>query len=150
MISFTCLQELNLINEEVKLDDPQSIHYVFGGMAPISVSLLIRMFEQRGFQAISRVLSLLPGGIINPAPRDEHEFFEPSTINRVKKVLIYFLGGVTYAEVAAIRFLNTHSMFSGRFKFVVATTSIISSEKCMRQMRTAAVNNLDLNSLATQ
>lgn len=85
-----------------------------------------------------------------PTQRDEHEFFEPSTINRVKKVLVYFLGGVTYAEVAAIRFLNTHSMFAGRYKFVVATTSIISSEKCMKQMRTASVNNLDLNTLATQ
>lgn len=53
--------ELNLVNEEVRLDNPQSIHYVFGTMAPISVSLLIRMFEQRGFQAISRVLNLLPG-----------------------------------------------------------------------------------------
>ena len=42
-----------------------------------------------------------------PNQRDEHEFFEPSTINRVKKVLVYFLGGVTYAEIAAIRFLNT-------------------------------------------
>ena len=32
--------ELDLVNEEVKIDQPQSIHYVFGGMAPISVSLL--------------------------------------------------------------------------------------------------------------
>ena len=32
--------ELNLINEEIKIDNPQTIHYVFGGMAPISVSVL--------------------------------------------------------------------------------------------------------------
>ena len=82
-----------------------------------------------------------------PNQRDEHEFFEPSTINRVKKVLVYFLGGVTYAEIAAIRFLNTQSSLSGRFKFVIATTSIISSEKCLKQMRTAAINNLDLTTL---
>lgn len=31
---------LNLINETVRIDDPTSIHYVFGGMAPISISLL--------------------------------------------------------------------------------------------------------------
>jgi len=50
----------------------------------------------------------------------------------VKKVLVYFLGGVTYAEIAAIRFLNSHNMFGGRFKFVIATTSIISSKKCLQ------------------
>ena len=45
-------QELNLVNEEIRIDDPQSIHYVFGGMAPISVSVLERMFESKGFQNI--------------------------------------------------------------------------------------------------
>ena len=115
-----------MINEEVRIDDPQSIHYVYGGMAPISVSVLVRMFEGRGFHAIQKVLNLLPGGIVHPSQRDEAEFFEPTTL-RVKKVLIYFLGGVTFAEVAAVRFLNTPSVFGGRYKFVIATTSIISS-----------------------
>ena len=138
--------DLNLINEEIRIDDPQSIHYVFGGMAPISVSVLVRMFEGRGFQAIQKVLALLPGRVTHPSPRDEQEFFEPTTL-RVKKVLVYFLGGVTFAEIAAIRFLNNSHVFGGRFKFVIATTAIISSEKCMKQMRTASVNNLDLNTL---
>lgn len=55
--------ELNLLpeNEEMNIQNPTSIHYVFGGMAPITVSLIIRMFEQNGFSAISRVLNLLPG-----------------------------------------------------------------------------------------
>ena len=101
-------------------------------MAPISVSLLKRMFESGGFQAISRALQLLPGLAKQPTQREENELFEHSTINRVKKVLVYFLGGVTYAEISAIRFLNTQSSLAGRFKFVIATTSIISSEKCLR------------------
>ena len=90
---------------------------------------------------------MLPGDIETPG-REEAELFDTSGGSlRVKKVLVYFLGGVTYAEVAAIRFLNSTHL-GQRFKFVVATTSVISSEKCMRQMRTAAVNNLDLNTLA--
>ena len=60
---------------------------------------------------------------------------------------MYFLGGVTFAEIAAIRFLNTHNRFGGRYKFVIATTSIISSKKCMEQMRSASLNNLNLNTL---
>jgi len=53
--------ELNLINEEVKIDNPTTIHYVYGGMAPISVSVLERMFAMKGFSAIERILKLLPG-----------------------------------------------------------------------------------------
>ena len=41
--------ELQLINETVRIDNPQSIHYVFGGMAPISVSLIEKMIDNRGF-----------------------------------------------------------------------------------------------------
>jgi hypothetical protein len=83
---------------------------------------------------------------MSPSLREEQEFFEPSSV-RTKKVLVYFLGGVTYAEIAAIRFLNLHNRFIGRYKFVIATTSIISSKKCMEQMRSASVNNLSLNTL---
>lgn len=94
------------------------------------------------------VLSLFPCASAAPRPQEEQEFFESSSLRSAKKVLVYFLGGVTYAEVAAIRFLNTHSKFAGRYKFVIATTSIISSKKCMKQMRTAASNQLNLNSFS--
>ena len=74
---------------------------------------------------------MLPGEINTPKQREEQEFFE-SNPSRLKRVLVYFLGGVTYAEIAAIRWLNTsHPRLAGRFKFVIATTSIISSKKCM-------------------
>ena len=124
--------ELNLLqeNEEINIQNPQSIHYVFGGMAPISVSLIIRMFQQNGFSSISRVLNLLAGRDIKPSPREEKEFFEQNAL-RIKKVLVYFIGGVTFAEIAAIRFLNRREVFGSRFKFVIATTSIISSDKCV-------------------
>ena len=52
-----------------------------------------------------------------------------SASRRTKKVLVYFLGGVTYAEISGIRKLN--AICGGNYKFVIATTSIISSEKCM-------------------
>jgi hypothetical protein len=104
------------------------------------------MFKLRGFSNIERILKLLPGEETRPSPREEKEFFETSQQVRAKKVLVYFLGGVTFAEIAAIRFLNTH-VLKGRFKFVIATTSIVSSEKCMKQMRTAATNQLDLTTV---
>ena len=39
------------------------------------------------------------------SPENEFEFFE-SIAKQKKKVLIYFLGGVTFAEIAALRFLS--------------------------------------------
>ena len=118
-----------MIDEEINMANPQSIHYVFGGMAPITARLIERMFEQRGFQAIQRALNLLPGQHSGPSMSEEIQFFGSASSLRPKKVLVYFLGGVTFAEVAAIRFLNQR--FENRYKFVVATTSIISGEKCM-------------------
>jgi len=53
-------------------------------------------------------MSLIPGPQVYP--EDELEFFEPKLEQRTrpekKKVLLYFLGGVTFAEIGAIRFLN--------------------------------------------
>lgn len=104
------------------------------------------MFEgSRGFSGIKKVLDLLAGNSISPKAQEEQEFFDWNTTRRTKKVLVYFLGGVTFAEIAAIRFLN--KLWSGQYKFIIATSSIISSEKCMRQMRTASINNLDLMTL---
>ena len=58
--------------------------------------------------------------------------------------MVYFIGGVTFAEIAALRFLNT---LMPDKKFIVATTSIISGNSCMQQMRTAKDNNLDFMTL---
>jgi hypothetical protein len=38
---------------------------------------------------------------------------------RRKRVLVYFIGGITYGEIAAIRFLN--KIFKDK-KFIIATT----------------------------
>ena len=62
-----------------------------------------------------------------------------------KKVLVYFVGGVTFAEVAAIRFLNR--MRNSKVRYVIATTQIINGNKCVKQMRTGLENNLDPISL---
>ena len=137
--------ELNLISENVRIDDPQSIHYVFGGMAPISVSLIERMCDVKGFLPMQKTLSLLPGRIMCPEAPVEKEFFQQSM--RTKKILIYFLGGVTFAEIAAIRYLNKCPKFKDKVKFVIATTSIINGNKCIRQMQTASENHIDLTKI---
>ena len=121
--------EFNLISESVNIADPQSIHYVFGGMAPISVSIIERMVSNKGFIPMQKALDLLPGRIMCPPPKVEKEIFSPGV--KCKKILVYFLGGVTYAEISAIRYLNNCKKFKDKVKFVIATTSIINGNKCV-------------------
>ena len=64
-----------------------------------------------------------------PPQNVEKDFF--SSTHNTKKILVYFLGGVTFAEVAAIRYLNNCRKFKDRVKFVIATTSIINGNKSM-------------------
>ena len=45
-----------------------------------------------------------------------------------KKIIIYFIGGITYAEIAAIRFLQ---ILNQGFKFIIATTCIINGESAL-------------------
>ena len=121
----------------MKLDKPEDIHYVFSGLAPLSVRLVEMMMNQGGFNRIREQLKLLPGAVVSPD--NEAEFFKET--QRQKRILVYFIGGITFAEIAALRFLNT--LFPDK-KFTVATTSIINGNSCMQQMRTAKDNNLDL------
>ena len=76
-------------------------------------------------------------------PHNEQELFEPlrkPTGNQKRKILIFFLGGITFAEISAIRFLN--KQFSDK-QFIIATTSIISAEKVIKQMDPVLENSLD-------
>lgn len=70
------------------------------------------------------------------------EFFSSSRspsleVFKKKKVLVYFVGGVTYGEVAAVRFLN--KLFKDKV-FIVATTQMINGEGCIDMMR-GNINN---------
>ena len=107
------------------MDIPENIHYVFAGLAPLSVRLIEMLISAGGFARIKDQLKLLPGAEIKPD--NEAEFFKET--QRKKKILVYYVGGVTFAEIAALRFLN--KIFPDK-KFVVATTSIINGNSCMQ------------------
>ena len=85
---------------------------------------------------------MLPGASI--APPNEYELYQQNRghdQNKKKKILVYFIGGVTYAEVAAIRFLN--KMFKDKY-FMVATTQMINGDTCMEMIRGKLDYNLDI------
>ena len=58
---------------------------------------------------------------------------------------MYFVGGVTFAEIAALRFLNQQK--NAKVRYIIATTSVINGNRCMDEMRTGLENALDPVSL---
>jgi hypothetical protein len=56
--------------------------------------------------------------------------------------MVYYIGGITYGEIAAIRFLN--KLFKDK-KFIIATTQIINGETCIEMLRGNHDTKLDLS-----
>lgn len=52
----------------------------------------------------------------------------------MKRVLVYFVGGITYGEIAAIMNLN-EMMKEKQLQFIVATTQIINGKKCIEMLK---------------
>lgn len=85
-------------------------------------------------------------------PANEGDFFgnknQPAGLiidqSKKRRVLIYYIGGITYGEIAAIRFLN--KLFTDR-KFIIATTQIINGDACVEMLRGNINNRLNPASL---
>ena len=130
---------LNLVNENVNYASPSDISFVHNGFAPISIRLIEYILENKGMAAlhakgIFKLLGLTEDKLYSP--RDEAKLFQsqapgmiPMRAPKKKKVLIYFVGGVTYAEMAAIRFLQN---LYPTFKFIIAATCIINGVRALK------------------
>jgi hypothetical protein len=85
-------------------------------------------------------------------PANESDFFGNKQVpqgliidqSKKRRVLVYYIGGITYGEIAAIRFLN--KIFTDR-KFIIATTQIINGDACIEMLRGKINNRLNPNSL---
>ena len=116
-----CLEKLNLCNEKVNLFHPDDTSYVFSGFSPLSIRLIEKAITQ-GWSSIQK--DVLKNFIceIN-YPEDERPIIEPQLENNV--ILLVFIGGITYSEIAAIRYLNKSPKYS-KYKFLIITTQVIS------------------------
>nr|KAF6311913.1 hypothetical protein mPipKuh1_009102 [Pipistrellus kuhlii] len=101
----TIRKTLRLWMDDVNEQNPTDISYVYSGYAPLSVRLA-QLLARPGWRSIEEVLRILPGPHFEerqPLPTGLQKKRQPGE-NRV--TLIFFLGGVTFAEVAALRFLS--------------------------------------------
>ncbi|KAK3771335.1 hypothetical protein RRG08_024291 [Elysia crispata] len=131
---------MRLIVEDINEQTPTDIAYVYSGYAPLSIRLA-QTLARPGWRSITEVLNLLPGPKVEEVQqipmglrkRRASVTSSQSSMGEQKLTLVFFLGGVTQAEVAALRFLAQQD--DGHpTDYVIATTRIVTGAKLLAEM----------------
>ena len=146
----TIRKQLALIQADVDTSCPDDISYVSSGYAPISTRLIQTCIK--GWTGKEEALKELPGRGIDILQRFPPEEFSqalkqssgPSLDSLAKEwnksrdskekpvLLVYFVGGVTYAEIAAMRFLSKAVSFP--YNIMCCTTSVINGNTFIKSL----------------
>lgn len=110
-----CRKPLRLIVDDVDEQAPEDIAYVYSGYAPISIRLLQGALARNGaflgWHSIQETLKALPGKLTDKiqesaeSPSSDRFGIGPSE-NQEPISLICFLGGCTFTEISAVRWMN--------------------------------------------
>ncbi|KAI1090743.1 small conjugating protein ligase-like protein [Rostrohypoxylon terebratum] len=149
-------KQLRLIVDEVNEHDPNDIAYVYSGYAPLSIRLVQCILQKQYLLSITRgntgagVGTAAGGGAQGWRGFDEAvKHARGQTFDEVQKgedkavkarallsggsdkktVFVVFVGGITFTEIAALRFIAKKE--EARRNIVICTTSIISGNKMM-------------------
>ncbi|KAL2227707.1 UNVERIFIED_CONTAM: Vacuolar protein-sorting-associated protein 33 [Sesamum indicum] len=133
----TIKRALQLVVEDTDTANPNDIAYVFSGYAPLSIRL-VQQAIRSGWRPIEEILRLLPG------PHSEikrlqmcvmqfSDLIKYCNLNysrladgRRSLVLVVFIGGVTFAEISALRFLCSQEGMA--YDLIVGTTKIVNGQ----------------------
>ncbi|KAG1664204.1 Vacuolar protein sorting-associated protein 33B [Nymphon striatum] len=121
-------RKLNLvpkIDKSYDLKNPTDMAYVYSGAyTPIIPRLVEHVIDRSNFSGIDDIMKLLPGSTIFKS--------SSSQLNSPPPVaLVYFMGGVTRAEISALRLI-------GRMKgwtIIIATTAFINGSTMINSAR---------------
>ncbi|KAK2813186.1 hypothetical protein FQN50_000864 [Emmonsiellopsis sp. PD_5] len=150
-------KSLRLIVDEVNEQNPDDIAYVYSGYAPLSVRLVQCVLQKPyilsltkgipapaagasaslpspGWLGFEEVVKSARGATFNVVQKgDEKAARARQTLSGtggVKTVFVFFLGGITFTEIAALRFIANKE--SARRQIVICTTGIISGNRMMK------------------
>ena len=122
---------LSLIVDDVNEQDPDDIAYVYSGYAPLSVRLVQCVLQKKrllarirgntsggphavssgaqGWRGFDEVVSYARGKTFDEVQKGEDKIVRARTMlnghGERKTVFVFFVGGITYTEIAALRFL---------------------------------------------
>ncbi|NXK68711.1 VP33B protein, partial [Sylvietta virens] len=116
------------LDGEYDLKMPRDMAYVFGGAyVPLSCKIIEQVLERRGWQGLEEVVRLLNG---NEFSVSDSAVEDNPACESQRVVLAVFLGGCTFSEIAALRFLGKER----GCKFIFLTTAITNSARMMEAM----------------
>ena len=149
---------LRLIVDEVNEQNPNDISYVYSGYAPLSVRLVQAILQKQHLLAITKGSQAAVGSDSSSSIAQGWQGFEAALNNvrgttfsktqkgeeaatkarhllqgnagaKVKTVVVMFLGGITYTEIAALRFIAKKE--ENKRRILICTTSILSGNSIM-------------------
>ncbi|KAK2072829.1 hypothetical protein P8C59_007160 [Phyllachora maydis] len=147
---------LRLIVDEVNEHDPNDIAYVYSGYAPLSIRLVQSIIQKQYLTSITRGNAAAnPASVTGASPQgwrgfddavkhvrgqtfDEAQRGEDKAVKArallsgsagKKTVFVIFVGGISFTEIAALRFIAKKE--EARRNIVICTTSIVSGNKMM-------------------
>ncbi|KAF2674726.1 Sec1-like protein [Microthyrium microscopicum] len=148
-------KNLHLIVDEVNESEPDDIAYVFSGYAPLSVRLVQCVLQKQylaslsatggaggtpagaglGWRPFEDTVKLVRGATVDETQTGEEkavrarQMLNGSVGEAGKTVVVFFLGGVCRAELAALRFVADKLKGQGRGKkLLICTTNVISGD----------------------
>uniref|UniRef100_A0A8C2M1B3 Vacuolar protein sorting-associated protein 33B n=1 Tax=Cricetulus griseus TaxID=10029 RepID=A0A8C2M1B3_CRIGR len=124
-------KKLNLIprvDGEYDLKVPRDMAYVFSGAyVPLSCRIIEQVLERRSWQGLDEVVRLLncsEFAFTDMAKEDK------ASSESLRLILVVFLGGCTFSEISALRFLGREK----GYRFIFLTTAITNSARLMEAM----------------
>ncbi|XP_026711576.1 vacuolar protein sorting-associated protein 33B isoform X1 [Athene cunicularia] len=116
------------VDGEYDLKMPRDMAYVFSGAyIPLSCKIIEQVLERRGWLGLEEVVRLLNG---NEFSVSDSTVEDNPTWESQRVILAVFLGGCTFSEIAALRFLGKER----GCKFIFLTTAITNSARMMESM----------------
>ncbi|KAL3732023.1 hypothetical protein ACJRO7_028808 [Eucalyptus globulus] len=131
----TIKRALQLVVDDTDTANPNDIAYVFSGYAPLSIRLVQNAIRS-GWRPIEEILRMLPGPHSELkrsrfASSQSNDSLQDASVDKVtggrrSLVLVVFVGGVTFAEISALRFLSSQEGMA--YDIIVGTTKVISGQ----------------------
>ncbi|KAL2288212.1 hypothetical protein FJTKL_04298 [Diaporthe vaccinii] len=151
----TLRKSLRLIVDEVNEHNPNDIAYVYSGYAPLSIRLVQCILQKQyllsmtkgngvagaavassgshGWRGFEEAVKHARGQTFDELQKGEDKAVKARALlsgnGQKKTVFVVFVGGITFTEIAALRFIAKQE--EARRNIVICTTSIISGNKMM-------------------
>ncbi|KAL5341141.1 Sec1-like protein [Aspergillus crustosus] len=144
-------KHLHLVIEEVSEKEPEDIAYVYSGFAPLSIRLVQCVLQKSyllslrgganssaniaspGWLGFEDVVKSARGSTFSIVQKGDDKAIRArqtlSGSNATKTVFVFFLGGITFTEIAALRFIAAQE--APRRMIVICTTGVINGDRMM-------------------